>query len=136
MRKILSSLLLMALMVFPAIADDDWDCESPTSCTTCKQPATWLPAECTDVEYSAYCSCRNNPTFWLDCESWDSCEYTGTPPCPNPEPSGECPDVEWFASPGEADEDASAQDHRFEAEDSDMAVDHDARVVSSDETGK
>ncbi len=93
-------ILIAAVLTLPVLA---FECESPNSCSMCLTPQTWLPAQCTDVIYDAFCSCQNNPVIWLDCKVWDSCDYTGPPACANPLPSGECPDeVTWRPGPGDS----------------------------------
>ena len=46
-----------------------------------------------------------SPQPGISCVSWDSCDYTGPPPCDNPSPEGECFEEIPFASPAKQAQD-------------------------------
>ena len=65
-------------------------CTTPSGCVKCKEtPPT---DSCITVKIDAHCVCTltiPNPT--IVCISQGFCDYTGSPPCPNPTRDGECP---------------------------------------------
>jgi hypothetical protein len=110
MRRIgtvaLASAVICVGLLFPHPAYGQvFQCERPTTCVTCRIQCATGPAVCADVHKNAYCSCRNNPNPYIQCEATDACHYTGaTPSCENPTPAGECPNEgPGFSDPGGGD---------------------------------
>ena len=83
-RVLFVSILLACLF---ATAASGADCTSNQFCTTCAVDNSGCILQYKD----AYCTCVFRVDHHFVCVASKSCDYTGTPSCPNPTPSGECP---------------------------------------------